>query len=246
MSDHVETRREDGVLVLRMNRPDKKNALTRAMYAALTAGLAEAEGDDAIAATVILGLPGTFSAGNDIADFAAIAAGGEAPSEVRGFLHGLARATKPLVAGVDGLAIGIGTTLLMHCDVVVASAGSTFRTPFLDLGLTPEAGSSLLGPRLMGAQRAFALLVLGEAFGAEEARQANIVTRVVEADAEGAALDAARRLARKPRGALLAARALLRGDPDETVRRIDDEIELFAERLRSPEARAAFAAFLKR
>ena len=173
MSDFIATSLADGVLTIRMNRPDKKNAIDRPMYRAMTAALQRADSEDEIGATLILGVPGAFSAGNDIADFIAFATSGAKGDEVERFLFALANSRKPLVAAVDGLAIGIGTTMLMHCDMVFAAPGSTFRTPFLDLGLVPEAGSSLLAPLMMGQQRAFALLAMGEKFDAEEARAAD-------------------------------------------------------------------------
>ena len=138
----IETNIADSVLTLRLNRPDKKNALSRAMYAALADALEGAGTNDAVKAVLIAGQPGAFSAGNDLADFLAVASGGEVPHEIARFLNAIVDLSLPLVASVDGLAIGIGTTLLMHCDHVVASKESVFRTPFADLGLTPEAASA--------------------------------------------------------------------------------------------------------
>jgi enoyl-CoA hydratase/carnithine racemase len=247
MSEHVETSIEAGVLTLRLVRPDKKNAIDRAMYAAMTAALEGAEADDAVGAVLFAGVPGAFSAGNDIRDFMAVAAGGRAPAEIAAFLRRLAVFVKPMVAAVDGLAVGIGTTLLFHCDLVYASQGASFRTPFLDLGLVPEAGSSLLAPRIMGHQAAFALLVAGETFSAEEAREARFVRRVLPSDdVEPAARSAAHALAAKPREALAISRDLVRGPADELAARIELEMARFEERLRSPEAARAFAAFMSR
>ena len=247
MSTHVETTVSEGVLSIRMNRPEKKNAIDRAMYGALSAALQQAEADPHVRAILIMGVPGAFSAGNDIGDFMAFAMGGDRPSEVEGFLLALVGSSKPLVAAVDGLAIGIGTTMLMHCDMVLASPGSVFRTPFLDLGLVPEAGSSLIAPRLMGHQRAFALLAADETFDAEAAKAANLVTRIVEAGMlEGEALGVAKALAVKPPEALRIARDLIRGDRAEIVERIRLEIDHFSDRLKSREARDAFSAFMAR
>ena len=247
MSDFIETSVTDGVLTLRMNRPEKKNAIDRPMYAAMAAALQRADADDAIAATLITGVPGAFSAGNDIADFVAFALGGGKTGEVEGFLRALVASEKPIVAAVDGLAIGIGTTLLMHCDLVFASDRSTFRTPFLDLGLVPEAGSSLIAPQLMGHQRAFALLAMGAKFDAEEARAANLVYRVTSSETvEGEAMAAAVALASKPKQALRIARDLIRGPKEALLARIEEEIRHFEERLSSAEARAAFQAFMTR
>jgi enoyl-CoA hydratase/carnithine racemase len=245
MSDSIQTAVQDGVLTIRMNRPDKKNAITSAMYREMADAIVGASGDDAVAAVMICGVPGAFSAGNDIKDFMAVAVSGTPPRDAYDFLIAIATSKKPLVAAVDGIAIGIGTTILMHCDLAYASPASIFRTPFLDLGVTPEAGSSLIAPRIMGDQRAFALLALGETFDAEAARQAGLVYGVSD-DAEAAARDAATRLAKKPPEALRIARALLRGSQEEIVQRIDLEIGHFTERLSSAEAKAAFMAFMSR
>lgn len=248
MTRHIVCTRDGAVQILRIDRPEKKNALDAAMYEALADALEAANGDETIAATLVLGAPGAFSAGNDIGDFRRMA------EEERGlgagllrFLRALVLSDRALVAGVDGLAIGIGTTMLLHCDHVVAGETAIFRTPFVDLGLVPEAASSLLAPRLMGHARAFSLLVLGEAMGAEAARNAGLVNRVVAPDAvEAEARAVARALAAKPREAMLAARRLLKGDPAEILARIEAEATLFAERIASQEAREAFAAFLNR
>ncbi|MBP0615622.1 crotonase/enoyl-CoA hydratase family protein [Jiella mangrovi] len=245
MSDLIETATQGGVATIRMNRADKKNAINREMYVAMSEALTAASGDAETRAVVVAGAPGAFCAGNDIKDFMAIAEGGSLPAETRDFLHLVAGFDKPLVAAVDGLAIGIGTTLLMHCDLAFASPRSLFRTPFLDLGVTPEAGSSLIAPRMMGDQRAFALLVLGEGFDAEAARVAGLVYKVVE-NPEAEAATAAAALAKKPPEALRIARDLLRGRRADVLLRMDEEIEIFSKRLRSAEARAAFAAFLNR
>ncbi len=240
--DLVLSRTEAGVLSLRMNRPEKKNALNRAMYAELSDALDAANTDEAIRAVLLLGGEGAFSAGNDIADFAGFD-GGRGLGEVLRFLRAVVALEKPLVAAVDGLAVGIGTTILFHCDLALATPRSTFRTPFVDLGLVPEAGSSLLAPQVMGHQRAFALLALGQPLGAAEALDARFLFAVAE-DAEDQARRLAETLAAKPPEALRAARRLMRGDPAPLLQRIDAEAEAFAERLVSAEARAAFAAFL--
>ena len=241
----------DGVQTIHIARPDKKNALTTAMYAAMVDAMADGEARDDVRVHLFIGEPGAFSAGNDIVDFLAAAEGKALSKDVVNFLKSLATADKPLVAAVDGLAIGIGTTMLLHCDLVYASPRSMFRTPFLDLGLVPEAGSSLLAPRLMGHARAFELLCLGEAFDAARAESAGIINRIVpEADVVAAALASAKALAAKPRQALAAARRLVAtggsATREELISRIDEEVALFAERLASDEARLAFAAFLGR
>lgn len=250
MTDHIIVERPEahpGIQVVRFNRPEKKNAITRAMYSAMTEALAAAENDETIRATVFLGTEGCFSAGNDMGDFLAVAMGGGMPREVVEFLYALVRSTKPLISGVDGLAIGIGATMHFHCDMTIASARSQFRTPFVDLALVPEAASSLIAPRLMGHQRAFAMLAAGEPFSGEEAREAGIVWKLCAPEqVEAAALSAAAKLAAKPPEALRIARDLIRGNREEIIARIDEEARHFSERLRSTEARSAFEAFMRR
>jgi enoyl-CoA hydratase/carnithine racemase len=237
---------DESVRIIRMNRPDKKNALTQPMYAEMTRALREAEGSDTIRCVMLSGSPGAFCAGSDIADFQRRAEGGLEPVTVD-FLHALVRNPKPLVAAVDGLAIGIGTTMLLHCDYVVATSGATFATPFTKLGLIPEAASSLLGPMRLGYARAFALLVMGRSMSAEEAKAAGLVNAVVgSGELDSTVLQAAREIAALPAGAVALARKLLRGNLDDQLRRVDTEASYFKERLQSDEARAAFAAFLMR
>jgi enoyl-CoA hydratase/carnithine racemase len=246
MSD-VTTTREGPVLVIRLNRAEKKNALTGAMYQALTSGIATAESDESIAASVILGQPGIFCAGNDIKDFIAFAMGGGIGQPILDFLRALVGSTKPLVAGVDGAAIGIGTTMLLHCDYVLSSPRAVYATPFVDLGLVPEAASSLIVPQLMGNRLAFEMLAMGTRFDADRARASGIVNHIVaEADLEAETLRAALGIASKPREAVRLARRLIRGDVAPILARIDEEAKLFSERLMSQEARAAFEAFLSR
>jgi len=247
LTDHILTERRGAVQIIRMNRPDKKNALTRAMYAKMSAALAEGDADPAVRVHVFLGVPGAFSAGNDLADFMVIATGGEGGNEVWDFLMALASAQKPMVSGVDGIAVGIGTTLNLHCDLTFATPRTLFRTPFVDLGLVPEAGSSLLAPRILGRQGAFALLGLGEGFSAERAKAEGLIYEVVEESAlEEAVLAAAGNIADKPPQALKIARDLMLGSRDELLARIKVEAEHFRERLKSDEARAALTAFMTR
>ncbi|KAB2870383.1 MAG: crotonase/enoyl-CoA hydratase family protein [Bauldia sp.] len=247
MSEHIEISRDGAVQIVRMNRPDKKNAITRAMYAAMARALTEGDADETVRVHLILGVPGAFSSGNDLADFMAVATGGEQGTEVADFLQALATAEKPIVSGVDGIAVGIGTTLNFHCDVTLATPRTQFHTPFVDLGLVPEAGSSLLGPALLGRQQAFALLGLGEPFPAERARAAGLIYDVVpEDELEAAALAAARRVAAKPPQALKIARDLMLGDRAALVERIREEGRQFAAQLKSDEARNAFVAFMNR
>ena len=238
---------DDGaVRIIRMNRPEKKNALTLAMYTDMTRALQEADQSEAIRCVVIAGAPGAFCAGNDIADFLKAAGGGLDP---RGheFLHALARRQKPLVAAVNGVAIGIGTTMLFHCDHVVAGATSTLSTPFLKLGLIPEAASTLLAPMRMGYARAFSMLVMGRPLTAEEAKDAGIVNTVANAaEVEDVALKAAREIAALPPRSVAVTRGLMRSPLDDVIKRIDTESMHFKDLLNSDEARAAFTAFLAR
>jgi len=251
MTDHIVIDRplgHPGIQTIRFNRPDKKNAITQGMYRRMTEALAEASADTTVRAVVFLGSEGCFSAGNDMADFLAFATSGTggAPAAFD-FLRALAGFEKPLVSGVDGLAIGIGTTLHLHCDLTIASDRSLFKTPFVDLALVPEAASSLIAPRVMGHQRAFALLALGEGFSAEDACAAGLIWKVVGAqEVDKVALDLATRLASKPPQALKLSRDLLRGNPADIFARMDEELAHFVERLKSGEARAAFEAFMKR
>lgn len=247
MSEHIEISRDGAVQVIRMNRPDKKNAITRAMYGAMAKALTDGDADETLRVHLILGVPGAFSSGNDLADFMAVATGGEHGAEVYHFLKALAKSGKPILSGVDGIAVGVGTTMILHCDLTLATPRTRFHTPFVDLGLVPEAGSSLLGPALLGRQRAFALLGLGDPLPAEAAKAAGLIHDVVaEDELEAAALALARRVAQKPPQALKIARDLMLGDRDALVARIEEEGRQFAARLQSDEARAAFVAFMSR
>lgn len=250
MTDHILIENPEAmphVQVIRFNRPEKKNAITRAMYVRMTEALQAADHNPLIHVTAFLGTEGCFSAGNDMADFLAFAMGGAMGTEALDFLNALASATKPLVSGVDGLAIGIGTTIHMHCDLTIASDRSVFKTPFVDLALVPEAASSLIAPRVMGHQRAFALLAAGEAFSAAEAKESGLIWRVTAPEAvEAETLLAASRLAAKPPEALKIARDLIRGSSHDILSRIYEETGHFEAQLRSAEARAAFDAFVKR
>lgn len=239
---------DDGpVRTIRMNRPEKKNALTLAMYDAMAEAIENAGGNDATRCLLIAGGPNAFCAGNDIGDFVKMAQGGGLGEPILRFLHALARCEKPLVAAVNGNAVGIGTTMLLHCDHVVAGADARLSTPFVALGLVPEAGSSLIAPRLMGHTRAFSLLVMGQPLSAAEAEDAGIVNAVTAAaDTDAQALAAAQKIAALPPQGVLASRRLMRGSADEIIARIDEEADAFKTRLQSPEAQAAFMAFLNR
>ena len=246
MSDLVLVTDEGPVRIVRMNRPEKKNALTQAMYGAMAQGIESAGADTRC--LLIAGAPTVFCAGNDIGDFVASASqGGELGAPILLFLYALVRCDKPLVAAVQGNAVGVGTTMLMHCDHVVASTEARFSTPFASLGLVPEAASSLIAPRLMGHARAFSLLVMGRPLNAAEAKEAGLVNTVVPPGAvEAEAMKAALAIAALPPQAVAASRRLMRGAPDEIVARIDAEAEAFKARLASAEAQAAFMAFMTR
>jgi enoyl-CoA hydratase/carnithine racemase len=247
MSEHVLLERQGAVQIIRMNRPDKKNAITRKMYAEMAGALAAGDADPAVRVHVFFGVPGAFSSGNDLADFMAVALGGEGGTEVWDFLLALAMAQKPIVSGVDGIAVGIGTTINLHCDLTFATPRTIFRTPFVDLGLVPEAGSSLLAPAVLGRQNAFALLGLGEGFSAERAKAAGLIYAVVDEERlEAETLAAAQAIAAKPPGALKIARDLMRGSREDVVARIKEEGAHFQAQLKSDEAKAAFVAFMER
>jgi enoyl-CoA hydratase/carnithine racemase len=235
-------------MVIRFNRPEKKNAITSAMYDRMTSALGEANDARDIRAVAFLGTEGCFSAGNDMADFLNYAMSGSTePPAAAKFIKALALAQKPLVSGVDGLAIGIGTTLNLHCDMTIASERCVFKTPFVDLALVPEAASSLLAPKIIGHQRAFAMLVAGEGFDAQAALDAGLIWKIVAPnEVEGQTLALAAKLAAKPPQALKIARDLVKGPQADVMARMDEELVYFSNQLKSPEARAAFEAFLRR
>lgn len=246
MTELVKIRAEHGICTVRLDRPARKNALTAAMYEAMSDTLCAAEKDPEIRALVFLGAEGVFCAGNDLQDFLASEDSGRA-RPARALLHALAASTLPLVAAVDGVAIGVGATLLLHCDFVLATPAASFSLPFVNLGVCPEAGSSLLLPRLAGHQRAAALLMLGEPFDADAAQAMGLVTAVCPpADLEARAMETARKLAAKPRAALRATKALLKRPEEPLAARIEAEIERFDALLEAPAAREIMAAFIEK
>lgn len=246
MSNDVLVSRDGQVLHLVLNRPKKKNAITQAMYSTLTAALAEASTDGSVRAVVISGGTECFCAGNDIQDF--MAGGLKPDAPVVQFLGAISSFGKPLIAAVAGPAVGIGTTLLFHCDLVYAAPNTQLKTPFVDLALVPEAGSSLLMPAGLGYQRAAGMLLLGESMGAEQAHVAGLVNAIVPAEeVVDTALAAAQRLAKKPPGALRMSKGLMRSASKDAVQqRIREEAIVFAGQLKSPEAQEAFMAFMQR
>jgi enoyl-CoA hydratase/carnithine racemase len=245
--DHVLTERDGGVLRVELNRPEKKNAITVAMYQVLGDALHSASVDPGVRAVLLHGKPEIFSSGNDLSDFLAAPSRSEDFAPFR-FLRILGQFDKPLVAAVSGAAIGIGTTMLLHCDLVYAAAGTRFQLPFASLGLVPEAASSLLLPRLAGWQKAAELLMLGEPFTAETARDIGLVNEIVAPEALFEIARAkALALAAKPPAAMRATKALMKqavlAEIEQTMTR---EVKTFGERLVSPEAKEAFAAFLEK
>lgn len=242
LTPHVQGAIDAGVLTMTFNRPEKKNALTQGMYKALNAGFARAADDTEIGAVLLRGVGGVFTAGNDLKDFMASDLNASL-AETMALLRGLASFDVPLVAAVDGAAIGIGTTILLHCDFVYATPSATFKTPFIDLALAPEAGSSLLMPAMLGATAARRFLMLGDTLEALDAASAGLVSGVYE-DADAKALETAQALAAKPHEAMRTTKQLMRDAIGGSVAAaIDREGEMFRERLASAEAQAQFAKF---
>jgi enoyl-CoA hydratase/carnithine racemase len=241
----------DGVVTLRLDRPAKKNALTKTMYAELTGALTKAQADDATRAVIIAAAGDDFCAGNDIMDFAQglpelRAAADLEDLPVFRFLKALTFFDKPLIAAVQGQAVGVGVTLLLHCDLVAASEDARLSLPFLKLGLVPEAGSTLLLPQRIGHQRAFAWMALGEVIGAEAARELGLINRVVtREDLDAATAEMARCVAALPPNAVRRTKGFLR-DREALWRVVRAEGEVFRELLFSPEAQAAFMAFMSK
>ncbi|NVZ63538.1 enoyl-CoA hydratase/isomerase family protein [Pseudomonas gingeri] len=248
MTDAIVIEREGGLLTLRLNRADKKNALTRAMYSQLGQALRQADEDPAIRAVLIRGSEECFTSGNDIADFLE-----EPPSDLDSpvfhFMRSLLDCRKPLIAAVAGPAVGIGTTLLLHCDLVYVSADARLRMPFVNLGLCPEFGSSLLLPRLVGHARAAELLLLGEGFSGEQAAAWGLATAALPSGAEALsrASEAALRFEQLAPAAVQISKELMKAPDREQLRKVvEAEGALFVQRLRSPEAIAALSGFMTR
>jgi len=250
MTEHIIVADEESTRTITMRRPEKKNTLTQEMYLAMSDAIDSAQSDPAIRCLIVTGRSGVFTAGNDIADFQQAATAKDdvvRPRNAVIFLQSLVNNRKPIIAAVDGIAIGIGTTMVFHCDYVVASTTATFSSPFIQYGLVPEGASSLLLPRMVGHQRAFAMLVMGRSMSAEDARGAGFVNTVVP---PGHAVTEARKVAREicelPADAVAISRKLLKLPTEDLVRRIDQEDHFFGERMRSPEAVAAFQNFFLR
>jgi enoyl-CoA hydratase/carnithine racemase len=248
MTDLVRTIVEGGVLSLTLNRPEKKNALNKAMYAALVQGMVRAEEEAGIRAVLFQAEGDMFTSGNDIADFTEVAMGKVQPENVAAspFLMALAGSTKPYVAAVQGNAVGVGTTMLLHCDVVIVAEDAKLTVPFVNLALVPEAASTMLLPQRIGYTRAYKLFALGEPLTGKEAAEIGVATEAVPAaKVRARALEFAKQLATRPAGALKLTKQLMR-DP-ATIRAVmQREGDAFKERLKSPEALEAFRAFAER
>lgn len=248
MTDAILLQRDGGLLTLQLNRPDKKNALTRAMYTRLAEALEQADADPQINAVLIQGSSECFTAGNDIGDFLDLP-----PSDLDTppfhFMKSLLNCRKPVIAAVAGAAVGIGTTLLLHCDLVYVSRDAHLRMPFVNLGLCPEFGSSLILPRLLGHAKAAELLLLGEGFTGEQAAAWGIATEALGSGE--ATLAKARQIVERfdtlAPGAVQITKQLMKSVDREQLRQvIEEEGALFTQRLRSPEAIAALSGFVTR
>ncbi|PIT75834.1 enoyl-CoA hydratase [Limnohabitans sp. G3-2] len=246
MSD-ILTHTDAGVMTITFNRLDKKNSITSSMYAAMADAVAQAAADPAVRVVVFQGHESIFSAGNDIGDFL-----NQPPSTqespVFRFLRGIATFEKPLLAAVAGPAVGIGTTMLFHCDLVYAGDNAAFSMPFVNLGLCPEAASSFLAPRMFGYHRAAEALLMGEPFFAEAAQEVGLVNRVVPpTEVNGYAQAQARKLASKPLSSLIATKRLMKGgDQQAVLQKMDEEGQSFGRMLREPAAKEAFGAFMEK
>ncbi|WP_433694747.1 enoyl-CoA hydratase [Paraburkholderia phenoliruptrix] len=247
MTTDILVERANGVLTLAFNRPDKKNAITAAMYQTMADTLVEAQRDASVRAMLIRGSASIFSAGNDLEDFMKAPPMGE-NAPVFQFLRALSSADKPLVAAVAGPAVGIGTTLLLHCDLVYAADSASFSLPFAQLGLCPEAASSLLLPRVAGYQAAAEKLLLGEAFDAAEAQHMGFVNRVLPAsEVDAFAASQAAKLAALPASSLRVTKSLMkRASHQELQTQMSEEAVHFGKMLIAPEAREAFKAFFEK
>lgn len=246
-TEHVLTELQDRIFTIRFNRLDKKNALTSAMYTATTEALLKAEADPQVRVILLAGSNDCFSSGNDLADFLQTPPEGE-DSPVARFMRTLATAKKPVVAAVNGIAVGVGTTMLLHCDLVYAGAKTRFHLPFVGIGICPEFASTYIMPRMMGHQKAAELLLLAEPFDSAKALEAGIVNAVLPNDqSEARAREAALKLAAQPPAALRTSKALLkRWREDLVVDAIRIEASKFIPMLGQPEAREAMGAFMQK
>lgn len=245
--EHIVTEIDGAVLTLRFNREEKKNALTVAMYSEMTKALGKLEQEDSLRVLLIEGGAEIFTSGNDIADFQRRSDLSEESGAAQ-FLFAIQSARKPVIAAVNGPAIGIGTTMLLHCDLVYAGDQALFQLPFINLGLIPEAGSSYILPHMLGHQRSAELLYFGERFDAATAKELGFVNKTMPANELASFARAqAQRLAAQPPSAVQMTKSLIKEAGSGNVKaRIEKELGLFAERLASPEAREAFTAFMEK
>jgi len=245
----IESSKANRILTIRFNRPEKKNAITAQMYQTMADALKDGESDPAVRVIVLAGKPEVFTAGNDLDDFMKNAPGGDLGERpVAQFMRALSTASKPVVAAVAGNAIGIGTTLLLHCDLVYAAENAKFALPFTQLGLCPEFASSMLLPQLAGYQRAAEKLLLGEAFSATEAQEFGLVSRVVPvAELDAFAQAQAAKLAALPASSLRVTKRLMKGaQADAVQQRMMEENRQFGAMLGADEAKEAFTAFFEK
>ncbi|MFJ4374792.1 enoyl-CoA hydratase [Pseudomonas japonica] len=247
MSEYIKTELGDGVLAITLARADKKNSLTDAMYAALADVLESAESNPSVRAILLKGEGSMFTAGNDVSEFASAVPGVSLNDKHVGrFLRALANSSRPLVAAVQGRAVGVGTTLLLHCDFIVLADNASLLAPFVNLAVVPEAASTLLMPARIGHPRAFEMFALGDPVDAQTAVDWGLANRVVPLDyLHSVARNVAERIARQPAEALMATKRLMR-DPAALVARISLENDIFSERLQAEDAREAFNAFTER
>ena len=250
MTGHIIVTDEDSTRTIMMRRPEKKNALSEEMFVELRDAIMSAQSNSDIRCLILTGRSGVFTAGDDVEDFLTAATATDDPTRTRNsvlFLQALVNNRKPLIAAVDGIAVGMGATMVLHCDYVVASTTASFSSPFIQYGLVPEGASSLLLPLMAGHQRAFAMLVMGRSMSAEEGREAGFVNVVVP---PGHTMNEARKVAREigelPPDAVEVSRKLLKLPKEDLLRRIGQEEHLFGERMRSPGVIAAFKSFLSR
>jgi enoyl-CoA hydratase/carnithine racemase len=250
MTEHIIVTDEGATRMITMRRPEKKNTLTQEMYLAMSDAIESTQSNPAIRCLILTGRSGVFTAGNDIGDFLKAATEDYEVARPRNsviFLQSLINNKKPIIAAVDGIAIGIGMTMVVHCDHVIATTTTTFSSPFIQYGLVPDGATSLLVPQMVGHQRAFSMLVMGREMSAEEAKEAGLVNQIVP---PGHAVVEAQKVAREicalPAEAVAISRKLLKLPTEELVRRVGLEDHLFKERMRSPEALAAFQAFFAR
>lgn len=245
MSEHILSRVENSTLIISINRPEAKNALSLSMYQSLTQALKDYQQDDSLKSAIFYGSETCFTAGNDLKDFLSSGELNRDHPTVQ-FLYEIANCQKPLIAAVAGPAIGIGTTLLMHCDLVVAADNTVFQLPFSQLGVCPELASSLLLPKMVGYQQAFELLVLGERFDAQKALELGLINKVSDDNALDGALGYANKLAKLPASSVMASKSLIRSDVKQVNETIEKELAEFQRLLDGDEAQQVIANFFKR